>query len=96
MAERLGMADGRCTTIHESTRLFNDKVYMKGDIDTFDNFGYRQFLQKSSPEDIVPPTNCSLFSYKEDFKGFDVLENTNVMSQIVDREEDDDEKKNSN
>lgn len=79
MAQRLGMADGRCTTINTSTRLFNDELFKKGNIGVFDNFGYRQFLQSSSPEDVIPASNCSLFSYGD--KDFDIIESTNVISQ---------------
>lgn len=79
MAQRLGMADGRCATINVSTRLFNDEIFKKGNIDTFDNFGYRKFLQSSSPDDVIPGPACSLYSYSD--KDFDIIESTNVISQ---------------
>lgn len=78
MAQRLGMADGRCATINTSTRLFNDELFKKGNIGAFDNFGYRQFLQSSAPEDVIPKSDCSLFQYDKDF---DIIESTNVISQ---------------
>lgn len=79
MAQRLGMADGRCATINTSTRLFNDELFQKGNIGAFDNFGYRQFLQSTAPEDLIPQPTCSLFSYGD--KDFDIIESTNVISQ---------------
>ena len=79
MAQRLGMADGRCATVNVSTRLFNDQLFKKGNIDTFDNFGYRKFLQSSSPEDIIPDPDCLLYSYND--KDFNLIESTNVISQ---------------
>lgn len=79
MSQRLGMADGRCTTLYESTRLFNDEVYKKGGLDKFDSFGYRRFLQNSAPEDVIPAPTCSLFSYVKDF---DIVETTNAISQL--------------
>lgn len=78
MAQRLGMADGRCATINISTRIFNDELFKKGDINTFDNFSYRKFLQSQTPEDVIPGPTCSLFSYDKDF---DIIESTNVISQ---------------
>lgn len=78
MSQRLGMADGRCATILDSSRLFNDSVYMKAGISVNDNLAYRRFLQYSSPEDVIPESSCSLFSY---VKNFDIIESTNVISQ---------------
>ena len=72
------MADGRCTTIFESGRLFNDGIYKKANIDVNDNYTYRQYLQHTEPDNIVPEATCSLFSY---VKGYDIVEDTNVMSQ---------------
>jgi hypothetical protein len=81
MSQRLGMADGRCTTVYDSTRLFNEDIYKKSGIGKFDGFGYRMFLQKSAPEDVIPAPSCSLFSYVKDF---DIIESTNVISQNQD------------
>ncbi len=68
MATRLGMADnGRCTTLYESGRILNDGIQEKAGIDTFDSYTYRQYLQRSSPEDIIPEPTCSLYSYVKDF-----------------------------
>lgn len=69
------MADGRCATINISSRLFNDEIFKKaGD----NSFAHRMYLQRSSPEDVIPGAKCSLFSYVKDF---DIIESTNVMSQ---------------
>lgn len=84
MAQRLGMADGRCATINTSTRLFNDELFKKGNIETFDNFSYRKFLQSSSPEDVIPAPTCSLYDYGD--KDFDIIESTNVISQSETRD----------
>ncbi len=72
------MADGRCTTIYDSTRIFNDEIFKKSGVDTYDSFGHRRFLQKSAPEDVIPAPTCSLFSYVKDY---DIVEDTNVISQ---------------
>ena len=82
MSQRLGMADGRCMTINISSRLFNDEIFKKaGGGDS--SFAHRMYLQKSSPEDVVPEAKCSLFSYVKDF---DIIESTNVMSQSETRD----------
>ena len=78
MSQRLGMADGRCTTILDSSRLFNEGIYTKAGISVNDNLAYRRFLQYSEPEDVIPAGSCSLFSY---VKNFDIIESTNVISQ---------------
>jgi hypothetical protein len=78
MSQRLGMADGRCTTIFESGRLFNDDIYKKANIDVNDSYTYRQYLQHTDTINIVPEPTCALFSY---VKGYDIVEDTNVMSQ---------------
>lgn len=84
MSQRLGMADnGRCTTVYESGRLFNDSIYKKNGIQVNDNLAYRRLLQGSSLDDVLPAATCSLFSYVKDS---DIVENTNVISQIVNRD----------
>mgnify|MGYP006298050101 CR=1 FL=1 len=65
MSTRLGMADGRCTTINISSRLFNESVIDSLGIQVFDNYNYRMKLQSSNPEDVIPAATCSLFSYKD-------------------------------
>jgi hypothetical protein len=71
MSTRLGMADGRCATILDSSRIFNQDVYTKAGISVNDNLAYRRFLQHSDPEDVIPAGSCSLFSY---VKNFDIIE----------------------
>ncbi len=78
MSQRLGMADGRCTTIFESGRLFNDGIYKKLNINPEDNLAYRKAIQSSNPEDIIPAPFCSLFSYKD---MDDLRDSTNVISR---------------
>ncbi len=80
MSTRLGMADGRCTTLFESGRIFNDGIYTQAGIQTSDNLAYRRYLQNSAPEDVIPASTCSLYSYVKDF---DIIESTNVISQIA-------------
>lgn len=50
MSQRLGMADGRCFTINNSSKLYNDYVMMKNGIKFEDNYSYRKFLQAKGPE----------------------------------------------
>lgn len=50
MSQRLGMADGRCFTIHSSSQLVNNYIMKQNGIALEDNYRYRQLLQKSGPE----------------------------------------------
>lgn len=50
MSQRLGMADGRCFTIHSSAQLVNNYIMKQNGIALEDNYQYRQLLQKSGPE----------------------------------------------
>ena len=50
MSQRLGMADGRCFTIHSSAQLVNNYIMKQNGIALEDNYSYRQLLQKSGPE----------------------------------------------
>lgn len=50
MSQRLGMADGRCFTIHSSAQLVNNYIMKQNGIALEDNYRYRQLLQKSGPE----------------------------------------------
>jgi hypothetical protein len=50
MSQRLGMADGRCFTIHSSAQLVNNYIMQQNGIALEDNYAYRQLLQKSGPE----------------------------------------------
>lgn len=62
MSTRLGMGDGRCFTVFDSTRLYNDMIMKKQDIAYEDNLSYRRFLQEKGPDAFVVPANgaCAL------------------------------------
>lgn len=86
MSQRLGMADGRCATINVSSRIFNDELFKKaGD----NSFSHRMYLQRSAPQDVIPPSTCSLFEYPDANVVKDsaiIRESTNVISQLEDRD----------
>ena len=50
MSQRLGMADGRCFTIHSSAQLTNNYLMEQNGISFEDNYSFRQALQKQGPE----------------------------------------------
>jgi len=50
MSQRLGMADGRCFTIHSSAQLTNSYLMKENKINAVDNYSYRKLLQKNGPE----------------------------------------------
>jgi len=56
------MGDGRCFTVFDSTRLYNDMIMKKQDIAYEDNLSYRRFLQEKGPDAFVVPANgaCAL------------------------------------
>ena len=47
MSTRLGMADSRCITSFDSSKLMNDFIMMKNGIAYEDGFAYRRFLQNA-------------------------------------------------
>lgn len=49
MSQRLGMADGRCLSIHTAPQLLNDYIMTKNGIQYQDNYAYRQLLQQQGP-----------------------------------------------
>ena len=49
MSQRLGMADGRCFTIHTAMNIVNDNVMRDNRIPLEDNYAYRQLLQQQGP-----------------------------------------------
>ena len=49
MSQRLGMADGRCFTIHTAMKIVNDNVMKSNNIPLEDNYSYRRYLQKTGP-----------------------------------------------
>jgi hypothetical protein len=57
MSTRLGMGDGRCLTVFDSTRLYNDAIMKKQGIDYEDNLSYRRYLQAKGPDAFVMPSN---------------------------------------
>lgn len=65
MSTRLGMGDGRCFTVFDSTRLYNDMIMKKQDITYEDNLSYRRYLQEKGPEAFVVPANgaCALSGF---------------------------------
>lgn len=50
MSQRLGMADGRCFTVHSSAQLTNNYLMEQNGIKLEDNYSFRQALQKQGPE----------------------------------------------
>ena len=50
MSQRLGMADGRCLSIHTSPRLLNDYIMNQNGIQLQDNYAYRRYLQQMGPD----------------------------------------------
>ena len=52
MSERFGMADGRCYTNYDSSRIMNDKMMEEQGIPLADNYAFRRFLQegKNAPQ----------------------------------------------
>lgn len=66
MSSRMGMADGRCTTINVSSRLLNEGIMQKTlGLEISDAYGYRMKLQSSNPEDVIPGATCDGLSYKD-------------------------------
>jgi len=59
MSTRLGMGDGRCITIYDSNRIFNDSVMQKQNITYEDNLSYRRYLQEKGPEALFVPSNAA-------------------------------------
>ena len=50
MSTRMGMADGRCFTIHTSAQLYNDYIMTQNGIKYEDNYSFRKLLQSKGPE----------------------------------------------
>ena len=50
MSSRMGMADGRCFTIHSSAQLYNDFIMKQNGVSYEDNYAYRKLLQTKGPE----------------------------------------------
>jgi hypothetical protein len=66
MSQRLGMADGRCHTINNSSKLYDNFIKTQHGIKFEDNYSFRKLLQDKGPEVyVVPPpkkdgTPCGL------------------------------------
>lgn len=56
------MGDGRCFTVFDSTRLYNDMLMKKENIAYEDNLAYRRYLQEKGPDAFMVPANgaCAL------------------------------------
>lgn len=50
MSSRMGMADGRCFTIHSAAQLYNDHIMKQNNIMYEDNYSFRKLLQSKGPE----------------------------------------------
>lgn len=59
MSTRLGMADSRCITSFDSSKLMNDFIMMKNGIAYEDNFKYRRFLQNAEVTALPLPAKNS-------------------------------------
>jgi len=46
MSQRLGMSDGRCFTFQYSNELLNAYIMESNGIGPFDNYKYRQLIQR--------------------------------------------------
>jgi len=53
MSQRLGMADGRCFTINNSSMLYNDYLMTQNGINFEDNYSFRKLLQQKGPDILV-------------------------------------------
>ena len=50
------MSDGRCMTVVTSNRLLNERLMQSNGLGSFDNFNYRQTLQRMGPDIIQQAT----------------------------------------
>lgn len=53
------MADGRCLTSFDASKLANDYIMMKNGIDYQDNFKYRMYLQTMGVSGLNLPARNS-------------------------------------
>jgi len=53
MSQRLGMADGRCFTINNSSMLYNDFLMTQNGIRFEDNYSFRKLLQEKGPDMLI-------------------------------------------
>ena len=60
MSQRLGMADGRCITSYDSSRIMNDVLMSQRKIAFQDNYTYRRTLQSEGPVGLnLPLSNAA-------------------------------------
>lgn len=52
------MADGRCFTVNNSSRLYNDFLMTQNGITYEDNYSFRKLLQAKGPEALVVPEDA--------------------------------------
>lgn len=57
MSQRLGMADGRCFTINNSSMLYNDHLMIQNGIKFEDNYSFRKLLQEKGPDIVKAPVD---------------------------------------
>lgn len=55
MSQRYGMADGRCITSFDSSRIMNDFIMQKNGVQFQDNFKFRTMLQSKGPDAFSLP-----------------------------------------
>jgi hypothetical protein len=53
------MGDGRCITVFDSTRLYNDFIMRDKKINYEDNLSYRRYLQEKGPDAFMIPSNSA-------------------------------------
>jgi hypothetical protein len=56
MSQRLGMADGRCHTINNSSKLYDNFIKTQNGIKFEDNYSFRKLLQDKGPAIHVVPS----------------------------------------
>ena len=55
MSQRIGMADGRCITSVDSSRIMEDYMRVKAGFGVYDNNKYRMYLQEKGPDAFFLP-----------------------------------------
>jgi hypothetical protein len=67
----MGMANGRCITSYDSSRIMTDYLMEKNGVQFQDNYKFRMFLQKNGPDALNLPLPNSACRFPE--KGPQVL-----------------------
>jgi hypothetical protein len=57
MSQRLGMADGRCFTVSNSSMLYNNYLMSQNGIKYEDNYSFRKLLQEKGPDMLKSPND---------------------------------------